>query len=495
MILLRTGTLIALLTSAAYATGTPTAIDCDNLADIDQYGQLKLDEQELIGKCINEGYDPPLSWRPPAGRVVTSPGAGTTLTQNQSAPPETPSKAGAPASVSNTKWGISLSLPPWQGFPCQLPGGTSICGGSSGGSGSSGSSGGGSGGGSCPARDDGSATFGERITLSSLPNRTLTCGGAVSLTGVPFTTTPNANRLVMIGGGAYEMKVFELVPTTNQFELKDVVPLPQYLCRQVGTTMQKSVDLRPPVSQIFAYSGSTTSLSVRLEVEPGKNPFNPFDPDTDALPEKYLIVPIEGGLPKNLTACEKETDYYKSTLPLSNAFSVIPSNNYDCNVGTLYPSGASCSKMLLITVADEPELVHQPGVSAQFTAIKDFGEVMTKSSANSVLNFGEGSLIRISTSGLKFTLPDGGVIPLRDGNYLTMSGSVDIMGGTLTLHGGGEIDDASGKKISDYSAGATVTPNADFPYLIKPRGRVGLPDGLVLPGKSGGYLRLPVATE
>ncbi|MFN8995479.1 MAG: hypothetical protein ACK5X3_17690, partial [Pseudomonadota bacterium] len=86
---------------------------------VDQFGQMKLDQEKVINECINKGFDPPVSWRPPPGKIVTSGGAGSILTHAQNAPDKPPRVAGAAPSVSNSRWGFSLKLPPWQGFPCQ----------------------------------------------------------------------------------------------------------------------------------------------------------------------------------------------------------------------------------------------------------------------------------------------------------------------------------------------------------------------------------------
>jgi hypothetical protein len=416
-----------------------------------------------------------------------------------------PEKAGAAPSVSNEKWKFSVSFPPWQGFPCQLPGGKSVCGGSSGGSGGTG------GDGSCPVRDDTSGTFGQHVALTGVTSQALPCGGSVTLGSTQYSMTVGANRLAIVEAGNYNVKLFELknvsVPsptggttTVSKFVADGTMALPTYLCMPTGAgnAMEKSVDIRPPVSQIFSYNSSTSNLVVRISEDPTKPYIDPLRPDgnPNAVKEKYLVVPISGGKP-NLPDCSKETDHYKENPPAVSDIDIAAVMGPVCDATTLYPNSAACQDKLLVVVTDDPILVHEPERTAQFVEVEDTGISMVKTSLESLLMMQNDSIIRIGNSGLKFTLPDGGTIPLKDGKVLAMRGPVEVNGSgkTLKLINGGQIEDGTGTMISTYGPNSIVTPNAELPYYIRPGKRVLMPEGLLIPGKAGGYIRLPVTTQ
>ncbi len=56
---------------AQMALAAPPTVNCGGMEDVDQFGQMKLDEAKVI-ECINKGFDPPVSWRPPPGKIAPS---------------------------------------------------------------------------------------------------------------------------------------------------------------------------------------------------------------------------------------------------------------------------------------------------------------------------------------------------------------------------------------------------------------------------------------
>jgi hypothetical protein len=263
----------------------------------------------------------------------------------------------------------------------------------------------------------------------------------------------------------------------------------------MGNEMEKSLDLRAPQAQIFAYTSATPRLIVRLQADEFDPPSDPFEPGTEAKPEKFLIIPVAGGVPKNISECPKESDHYKENPPATADIDIFPVSENVCDATTLYPNGANCKDKMLVLVTDTPQLVHEPGQTAQFYPIEGLAYAMARTTNESLLAMQSG-VIRVGTSGLKFTLPDGGVIPLKDGNFLRMNGPA-VLNGTsgILLQAGGQIENAVGSMLTAYPANTNVTPNAERPYYIRPGKRVVLPAGLMIPSAANGYIRLPVSTQ
>ncbi|MBN8542931.1 MAG: hypothetical protein J0M34_01550 [Alphaproteobacteria bacterium] len=505
--------LIALLPVTSYA------FDCGSIGSMNRAQRTRLmqEQPEQVERC-RLFSDPAPELLPRGRRMPDAPGTSGNLIQGRRAPEETPDTTGAAPSVSNGAWQRSLSLPPWQGFPCQLPGGISVCGGGSGG-GSGGASGGGASGGGassggavggagCPVRDDTTGVFGQKIPVQGTSTQALTCGGTVSLGTTQYSIVPGANRVAIIDAGQYSMNLYALrdvaVPNENgttstvrRFELEATQPLPTQLCMPAGAAgaMQKSVDLRAPMAQIFAYTSSTPRLVVRLTPDSNNPAFDPFAPIPTAPPEKFLIVPLVNGMPQDLvTNCAKETDHYIANPPATADIDIFPVAIQNCDVNTLYPRHASCPNKMLAVVTDDPQLVHEPAVTATFMPISDKPYSMAFTTKDSMLMMQNQSVIRIGASGLKFTLPNGGVLPLKDGTFLRMGNGAEINGTSrsVLLKGGGKIEDAAGTEKSAFNANTTVTPNADLPYYIRVEKRVTLPEGLMVPTKANGSIRLPV---
>ncbi len=515
---------LAQAASAAGPTAAAPAVNCSGMEDVDQFGQMKLDEAKII-ECINKGYDPPISWRPPPGKVVTSGGAGSVLTHAQNAPDKPPRVAGAAPSMSNARWGFSLQLPPWQGFPFSTPGG-----GSSSGGGSSGGGGGVGGAGSCPMETD--PAFGEKAPLGV--TKSLTCGGAAGINTGQYSYMPNPNKIAFING--FTMNIYGR--SGGGYQLVETVNLPTFLCKlsstggDGGTTQwERWFDLRDPVPQIIAYNDSLQNFVIRLQQpDPSRQPppnkpqfpkgdpenpassqyvdydmpwFNTLDPDPDAPKERFLVLPAVNGAP-DMPKDENGNPIPNPCLDVETHYVNEPANinwtefqfRHDaiCDASTLYPNSANCPKMLLTALMDTPQLIFEPATTAEFLPITGLSQFMIKAPAQGVLMMQHESVMRLAAGGFAFTLPEGGTIALGNGSFLRMHGPATTMNGgkSWRLDGGGQVETRDGTVVgSPYAAGATVAAPA-FPYALRPNKAVNLPAGVLLPTKPNGYIRLPI---
>jgi hypothetical protein len=510
---------------AQMALAAPPTVNCSGMETVDQFGQMKLDQEKVINECINKGFDPPVSWRPPPGKIVTSGGAGSILTHAQNAPDKPPRVAGAAPSVSNSRWGFSLKLPPWQGFPCQLPGGTSLCGGSGGGGGSSGG-----GGGNCPIQND--PAFGLKIPLGG--SQTLTCGGAVPISGNQYSYSymKNPTNIAIIDG--FTMNIYRF--SGGKFVADSTVNLPTFLCKLItdidgNTTMQRWFDLRTPVPQIIAYNNSIQNFVIRLQQpDPSRQPdpakpqfpkddpgkpqasqyldydvpwFNPFDPDPDAPQERFLVLEAVNGEPviprdsngnPDPNGCFEVDKHYINEPATINLVEFKFRNDAICDAETLYPNSASCPKNMLVALMDTPQLIFEPQRKADFIPIQGRPEFMAITPADGFLMMQFESTLRISSPGVSFVLPEGGTISLNNGKYLRMNGPATISssGSSIKLDNGGQIESSSGTVLSTFGPGSTVSPGVPFPYSLRPNKKIMLPAGILMPTAPNGALRLPV---
>jgi hypothetical protein len=501
-----------MLSSAPYAApaagAAPATVNCRGMDDVDQYGQLRLNEGQLM-ECINRGFDPPASWRPPPGRVVTSAGAGSVLTHAQNPPDLPPRKAGALPSLSNLLWDRALKQPPWKGAPFQ------------------------DGSNSCPMRTD--PIFGEQIALGS--TRPLACGGAISLSAEQFSYMSNSNRLALIND--FTMRIFSR--TGRGYQLERTVTLPSRLCTLITSTSaegggsnqwQPALNLRTPIPQVIAYNESLKHFVIRLQppdpsrqapqgkpqFPPGdpETPatstymnfdvpwFDPFDPDPNAPKERFLVLKAENGAPEPPTnpdgepdpdGCYDVTTHYIPEPAGANWTEFKFKNDATtCEVETLYPNSANCQNKMLIALLDTPQLVLNPSDTAEFLPVKEAGRFMTITPEEGYLITQIESRMRVSSTSFAFILPDGGTIALDNGNFLRMNAPAIVTAGgrSVKLNGGGQIVTKDGSVITNYAAGISIAPAATLPYYLRPNKKVTLPAGMMLPTEPEGKLRLPV---
>lgn len=403
-----------------------------------------------------------------------------------------------------------------------MPGGTNICGGG----GSSSSSNGGAGGGaatatgSCPAETDTSGTFGTTYALSSgsLP---LVCGGAIPLTSYEMSLTQNADHLAATEYGAYYLWAYQNSGNSFSGATGSPLKLPSYLCTPDSKgRMVKSVTLSGPTAQMIMYNSSTASLNIRMI--PLDTASNPTAADYDG-PEKYLVIPLRGGLPQVPADCALESSYYKpisaiqtditveaAITPLcegsncSAAAATSPAAT-SCDVATIYPSGTTnttagaidCSTQIQLAVLSRPNLLYPPGATPQTVAITGRSGVLAQTVANTSLYAPHDAIIHFGRNAPAVLLPSGGTLAMADGGTLAMSGPATFnpAGGDITLTNGSQLINAQGSLVQSFNPGDRIAPTLAQPITLHLERDMQLPAGYLVPTQPSPYVRLPISSK
>lgn len=535
--------LFTLLLFGMTALPAQAAFDCGRLRNVEPADAYKV-EPRHIQECLNRGFDPPVNWRPDrgrGGRANASGGGGFSNLGGLQAPDQPPAVRGFDTSVSKAKMRFALSFPPWAGFPCQLPGGFDICGGDdddgttndptvgtggTGGGGTSPTTGGTSGGeSSCPAANDNTGTFGVKQAVGSTGGYTLTCGGAVPLTTYQMGLSKSAEFLVATEHNSPYIWIYRR--SGNGFSgASQPTALPTFLCRPTGPKgeMEESLALPGPRAQFIAYGAGTTSIALRLTANPGNEAIDnlsSLSPLNNQ--EKYLHIPVQGGVPQVPANCAEETQYYRTTsnpggsIIIETALepgceasaaqcakvgvSTNPSATANCDTVSVHLSGGTasnpasetCKDMTQMMVVDRPNLLHAPGQSAKFASISGRTATMAATSAGSVVYLPADNIIRVPQSSESFVLPEGGSLGLPNGT-LFMYGPATVSPGTgqVVMTEGGEFRDAAGNTISTYGKNSGMSPSGGYPWMVQAARSIVLPVGYELPTQPSPYIRAPL---
>lgn len=499
-------------------------VDCKKFRDI-PYKESTLENREDLRKCITGAWPPPTEWRPDKGRGRAKvPGSNFVISTIQ-APDQPPYVRGAKPSVSNKKIGFSMSFPPWPGFPCQLPGGTNICdddddgdGGGDDGDGDDPIS-------ACPVRDDATGIFGQKLPITGSSSFTLDCGAALPLSTYQMTLSQNPVGMVATEYESPYLWVYKPEPdgagkTVYKSVTTDPIKLPTHLCLNKGGDMEKSITFRGPIPQMVLYNASTTTLAIRMVQDVSRDPMNP---DPEVPPEKYLVVPIQNGVPNPPNNCANENIYYKTLTGIAGdvvfetsvaascqapanfcnrmKLNTPPATPTSCASVVTYPQGgtpeAQCGTMSQMIAVDRPNLVYPPGSTPSFSAIDGRTAVVASTVPNSVIYTSSTFVIRLNRTGQSFTLPEGGFLLLENSNQLAMVGPVTINTGTgaVTLTNGGYLIDNGGLELEEYPNGTVVTPTVVWPMTIRLNRDIEMPAGYYVPTQPSPYLHAPVQSE
>ncbi len=509
-----------------------------------------------IQQCINRGASPPASWRARDGKSsgVNVPGSGSSMLGVVQGPERSPGAVGAPYSVSGNAFNFALSFPPWSGFPCQLPGGANVCGSgtslinglangilsggnpadiiekattgtsdtgsSSGGTTGTGTTTASSGGAFCPQETDTSGTFGKLYALSSGQSG-LVCGGAIPLTSYQLSLTRNATQLAATEYGSYYVWLYQQSGAGYAPLSGSPIALPSYLCMPDSHgRMQQSVALSAPVAQMITYNKNASFLTIRLQpLDLAANP-SLVDYEGD---ERYLTIPLVGGVPQVPANCARETDYFKTVsmpqvdmafdgivTPLCeegqfcNAVTVTAPAGGTCNAVTSYPQGTvqtssgtvDCKGKIQISILSRPNLIFPPGSSPTASVISGRTAMMVNTINGADLYLPSGS-VRLSTAAPSLTLPSGGTVDMASGGKILMNAPATVNPGSnsITLTGGGEYIAANGSSQQTYTPGSTISGNFTSPMTVYPERDIALPAGYAIPTQPNPYVRLPVETQ
>ena len=209
-----------------------------------------------------------------------------------------------------------------------------------------------------------------------------------------------------------------------------------------------------------------------------------------------LRIPLVGGRPIINSACPPADTWISRNQTRPETVEFVPSSSDpSCQDVTISLGTGQCSGQLQYMNLDTPAMVHQPGVNATFMTIEGYPRMLTSTADTSYIMAQNGTALRINSTAGKYILSEGGHMPLSNGRTLRMRAPATITPGTgrIKLTAGGQIENASGAVIQNYSAGSEVTPGSSLPYTVFPERKVILPAGMLLPIKDNATLRVPLA--
>lgn len=512
---------VTAIAAATTAHAVPAVADCAALSNIERNKTYEAEPSD-IQQCIQRGWDPPLNWRPDEGTsMVRATGGGGFSVSGRQPPNRPPGAVGAAASVSGSMFNFTLNIPPWRGFPCQIPGGIDLCGGGngsgSGGSGGSGSGGNGSGGAggssACPIASDSNGTYGQQLPIAATGSQSLPCGGAVPLSTYLMSATTGATGIIATEAGSRTVWIYRA--QGSGFALTGTAELPDKVCSGNGNDDETAIQM--PIAQIVPFNSSTPSVVLRLALSINGDVYDPFDPDPDIERPYYLEIPVPGGNPQIPSGCPRASDVYRTitslTAPLTvesattpgcegtpqqcGSLPANPTSASNCDAVTTNPGTASCEGTTLFAVLNRPNLMYPPDSTATFTSIEGRTAVLAGSSGGMRLYSQAETLMYFGARGGSFTLPEGGTLKLDNGYRLVMNGPaiVNAAGGQVSMPNGGSLITQDGSTAQNFSNGSSYAPQTSLPFVVRVSRSVELPGGLVLPTQPTPFLRLPVKVE
>jgi hypothetical protein len=477
--------------AAAPAATQKVTYNCAAMANIPAANTITL-SPTLIQYCRERGWDPPgaargvlKSWRPAQGRELVRFGSAETLAVTAMQRSDGSMNDGKSDSTP-ARTQFALRFPPWVGFPCQLPGGTNICG-NNGGSGGAGAAG------SCPIASDTSGTFGEVTNISADQVVPLPCGGSVNLTGADMSLVPGASGIAIIDGGNTRIQIYRLIAAASKFELLETWDLPAsfYTTDTTGATV-KAFDTPPLIPQIVSFAPSSSRLVLRT-AQPADVP-----PATDPSDEQYVTLPLANGriqLPSNGNTAPNavrttpgdyypnRADFYKPRPAGFGDLWIQPQTSNGCLDTSIDWKSGSCAGDMVFANLATPVLGYQPGQSARILSVDGRTETFAVSTANSFLMVQPETTMRLGSGSGQYIFTDGVRIRQKDGTLLVLEGPATITpsNGQIKADGGGFTADSAGNRVAQISPGRTITANADFPYVVMPERRVIIPAGMLFP--------------
>ncbi len=520
-----------LFAMAALFASPSYAVDCASLMANMTKKNASSRAVSQVDDCILRGWEPSVTMRPDngLGAAALASGGGGFVAAGIQAPNEPPAVRGRAASVSAAKMGFAGMFPPWKGFPCQLPGGKNICeGDGDGGGDTSGGGGDGTTTGTCPVNDDTTGTFGQKQEITASSKFSLTCGGAAPLSTYQITLSKNPGGMVSTEYGSPYIWAYKINPSGGYTSTGAAVKMPTYLCRHDGKSMVESVRLQAPIAQMIVYNAGASAVAIRLI--PESDLPDPMFPDPSEPAENYLIVPMRNGIPQMPSDCANESDVYKpltdaggdltfestvqpncegpegfcsstavtTTVAGSTGVSALP----NCETVAVYPSssdgtssgGTDCSATTQMLVVDRPNLVYPPGSSISASAIEGRTAVLAATTAGSKIYTSSEAIIRLNRGGSPFTLPEGGMLALRNGGRLVMNApaTINTANGSILLTNGGSIHDAGGTALANYSANTSVSPEVTWPMTVRLNRNIDMPAGYMVPTQPAPFVRGPV---
>lgn len=484
-------------------------VDCAKLDDIERNKSYEADPDD-IKQCIMRGWDPPLKWRPDQGTsIVRAIGSGTNNISSRHSPENSPGAVKARASITGDMYRFTLQIPPWRGFPCQLPGNIDVCGDGDG-DGDDDDTGSGGDNSSCPVAADTTGKYGEQIPIAASGSKELACGGVVPLSTYLMAATSAPSGIIATEAGSRTVWIYRA--QNNKFVLSGTKTLPSKVCNN-----DSEIKIQPPLAQIIPFNGGSGNVALRLALSENSEVADPFSTDPSAEQPYYLKIPVNGGTPQIPSGCPRASDYYLTVSSLTAPLTVesattagcegtaeecgtvprTPMTSGGCDTVTTNPGTPSCEGTILFSVLNRPNLIYPPASTAAFTSMDGRTAVLAGSSGSVRLYTAPDSFLYFGARGGSFTLPEGGTLKLDNGHHLVMNGpaTINAAGRQVTMTNGGKLIAKNGSTAQNFASGSTYSPPAALPYIVRGSRSVELPSGMLLPTQPSPYVRLPVKVE
>jgi hypothetical protein len=517
-------------------------VDCAALANRDCRKDITMKSEDVM-QCIKRGWDAPITCRKDEGQSagVTVGGSSGFNHGTVQAPQNPPGAMGAPPNVSASTIQRSFGYPPWPGFPCMVAG-IDLC----------------AAGltafpppdpnDPCPAKSDTSGLYGVKQPVTAGTATSLPCGGALPLTITQMTLNKNPERLAVTKYGDFSLWLYEKTSAGYVLKGGKEVKLPKFLCKNAPIDpstgkpkvimvpdlshpgkmkeRDKTVDLTAPIAQMITYGAGETSITLRLKSReesavpgaPTNGNMIPAYNEND--PEKYLIIPIQGGALKVPENCAEDKDHYKDVSsmkadiviesatgegcegPPSFCGSVPPdpAPEATCDVAVVQPkgtfSGTVCDGKTQLIVLDRPNLLYPPGTTVTPTSIEKREAVLAPTVEKNQIWMQKDTIVRFGKTSPPVTLNEGGILALKNGTTLDMQAPVTINAatGTLTLTGGALLKAEDGSLIQKIGSGNYTPPNPVLPFTVNVKRSMNLPhgQGYMVPTQPKPYAQLPI---
>ena len=388
---------------------------------------------------------------------------------------------------------------------------------------------------SCAADNDTTGVYGAKVALSSQQNA-LVCGGAIPLSNYQMSLNPNPTALASTENGAYYIWLYQK-QQNGSYRLMPNNPLkiPTFLgnWNSDTKTCDDKIDLGAPIAQLISYNNASQSIALRLTSKGPKVDGVATEKESeDALfydeknVEKFLVIPVIGGVPQVPEECAPPADYYKPIQPSQNDMTIdmspallcesspeqcalttgTSSGTSSCDLVNILPSGeiqtsagtVSCAGKILYSVLNRPNLIFNPGSTPISTTIEGRTAVMMGTLPDSKIYAPTDTVIHLGTNAPKFVLNDGGTLGMTDNSRLKMSGPATInpQNASVTLTNGGQLLSPTGSIIREIPAGSTYSPTNPILPLTFTIGRsIEMPAGYQIPTQPNPYVRLPLDTQ
>jgi hypothetical protein len=352
-------------------------------------------------------------------------------------------------------------------------------------------------------------TEGARQTLGTA---TLTCGGAIPLTGLEgriVNLQDDPQFLVLVDNKRVQ---FFRKNGTN-YQLASTHEIPPFLCRMedrvdpaTGLTVQVKVQdgtLPNGLPQLFSYNTTQNTLYIKMDVLGTGNLEDEFSADSQS-----LRVPLLNGAPQlpegdtngdgDLTECDLTNGNVVTAPQNTGFFTSLTLDEQDCMQEQLN-LGGNCSGQLIQYNLDDPTVILPENATTGIATVQGSDIIMVQTNTNGILYAKQGSVYRLPSTGVYFfedgvsMLYEGDPALPEDDRDLFIEGPAEINAAatSVVLPNGGEMTTGEGESQT-YSAGATVDVTIFGPgYIVRPQKTIQTRSTMEYPAMNSSYIRSP----